>query len=79
MQSRRDHLVKFLVKELNGVENVKRFSTLLKELNLCDLTDDDDFNSVTANGGVLLQTLVSWFSLGFLDKLIEIKKLIKGE
>ena len=77
MKRKRKHLIEFLIKELGGVEKVKHFSSLLKSLNLCNLTEDNDLEKVAANGGVILQTLVTWYMLGFLDKLNDIKKLIK--
>ena len=77
MKKRRNHLIGFLTTELDGVENVKKFSSLLKKLNLCDLTVDKELEKVTENGGAALQVLITWFTLGLLDKLVEVQKLIK--
>ena len=73
----REHLVSFLIKELNGSANVKLFSQTLRELDLCDLQDDKHLEQVTKDGGAILATLVSWQQLGLLGKLSEIKKRIK--
>ena len=77
--SQKTHLIGFLVTELKGNENVKTFSNNLRYLNLCDLQKDEHLDKVTENGGALLQTLVSWNQLGFIDKLVEIKKGINDE
>ena len=77
MKAKRQHLTGFLIGELGGVENAKDFSNSLRYLDLCDLKDDADLLRVTDNGGILLQTLVSWYQLGFVSKLIEIKKKVK--
>ena len=77
--AQKSHLVGFLVTELKGNENVKEFSNNLRYLDLCDLRDDKHLKRVSENGGALLQTLVSWNQLGFISKLVEIKKGINNE
>jgi len=75
----KSHLIGFLVTELKGGENVKDFSESLRTLDLCDLRNDKHLDKVAENGGALLQTLVSWYQLGFISKLIDIKKGINDE
>ena len=79
MKAKREHLIGFLINELGGTEKVKDFSESLRFLDLCDLRDDKHLKRVTDEGGVLLQTLVSWYQLGFISKLIDIKKGINDE
>jgi len=77
IKSKRQHLTGFLISELGGVENVKDFSNQLRFLGLCDLKDDQEFLRVTGNGGELLGTLVSWYQLGFVSKMVYLKEKIK--
>jgi hypothetical protein len=77
--SHKDRLIKFLVQELGSKEAVKRFSSELKELNICDLSDTRTQEYVmTQEGAVYLFTLVSHFNFGLLNKLVEIQHNIKG-
>ena len=77
--AKRQHLTGFLISELGGVDKVKDFSSTLRFLDLCDLQNDEEFVRVTDNGGAILGTLVSWYQLGFISKLREIKEGIKHE
>lgn len=79
LQNKRSHLVSFLVRELGGTDKVREFSSMLKQLDLCDLTVDSDLLKATENGGAILQTFVTWYMLGLLPKLVEIKDLMKKE
>ena len=74
INKRREALIEYLVKEL-GIHHVRDFSEALKELDICDLTDDIDLVKVTETG--LIDTLVVLFKFGTLTKLIQVKKEIK--
>ncbi len=76
---KKDQVVAFLVKELNGASNVKGFADIYRELNICDLANDKHIERVTDNGGALLATLVSWYTLGLTQKLLEVKNKIQGK
>ena len=78
-KAEKSHLIGFLIRELGGQENVKEFSDNLRYLDLCNLQDEEHLTRVTENGGALLQTLVSWNQLGFISKLVDIKKGINNE
>lgn len=80
MASHQDRLVKFLIKELGGTEQVKAFSSELKELDICDLSMTTTQEYVmSTEGAVYLFTLVTQFQFGLLNKLVEIKTAIKGK
>ena len=66
-------LIKFLVKELGGSSNVKRFSSELKDIGI-DLskTKTQEF-IMSADGAPLLFSLVSYFTFGILSKITQIK------
>lgn len=79
MLSHKERLVKFLIKELGGTEQVKRFSTELKTLGICDLSESKTAEYVMSEeGAVYLFTLVTNFQFGLLNKLVEIQNKIKG-
>jgi len=79
INDKRNQLVDWLKKELGSVHNVKEFSETIRYLELGDLRDDKEFTRITDDGGAVLLTLVSWYSLGLLSKLKEIKQKIKEE
>ena len=74
MKTRRDHLVKWLVVELGSRDNVKEFSSSLKQLGICDLTVDEDLKAITEHG--LIDTMVTLYKFGTMSKLIEVKTKI---
>ncbi len=77
--SHNDKLVKFLIKELDGAGNVKRFSSDLKALGICDLSKSNTQQYVMSKeGAVYLFTLVTHYNFGLLNKLVEIQDKIKG-
>jgi len=74
--SHEQKLIKFLVKELGGSSNVKRFSSELKELGI-DLSKSKTQEFVmSSEGSPMLFTLVSYFTFGILHKMSEIQKAI---
>jgi len=75
INKRREALVDYLVKEL-GVHHIKDFSDSLRELDICDLKDDDDLVKVTSDG--LIDTLIVLYKFGTISKLLQVKKEIKG-
>ena len=72
--NKREQLVVYLIAQL-GKKNVKEFSTTLRELDICDLTADEDLEKVTTGG--LIDTLVVLYKFGTLTKVNDIKKAIK--
>lgn len=74
--TRRDHLVQYLVKELGSADNVKEFSSNLRDLNILDLRNDDHLAAVTTNG--MIDTLVVLYKFGTLSKVLEVKLTIEG-
>ena len=79
IEEKRKQFTQFLIKELNGVDNVKEFSQILRDLNICDLRNDKHFEEATKDGAYLMMTLISYNQFGFLSKLKEIKTKITGE
>ena len=74
--SHQDKLVKFLIKELGGKEQVKRFSSELKGIGIdLSMSKTQEF-VMTPEGSPLLFTLVSYFNFGILNKLDKIKTTI---
>ena len=76
-QQKKDNLAKFLQKELGSSHRVKEFASLYRDLGICNLSDIKDVERVTDDGGAVLMTLVTWYSLGLTSKFIEIKNIIK--
>lgn len=72
----REALVDYLVKEM-GVHHVRDFSESLRQLDICDLKDDEDLKKVTSEG--LIDTLVVLYRFGTLTKLLDVKKQLKGK
>ena len=79
ISDKRKQFTEFLIKELQGVDNVKEFSQMLRDLDICDLRNDEDFEAVTKDGAPNLMTLISWWNFGFLVKQLQIKQNIKGK
>ena len=75
--AKRKQVTEALLKELQSADNVKRFSQLLRDLDICDLRNDTEFNNITKDGAPYLLTLITYFNFGFLDKLLEIKQHTK--
>lgn len=73
--TRRDHLVQYLVKELGSTDNVKEFSSNLRDLSICDLRDDDDLKAVTESGAI--DTLKVLYQMGVINKLVDVQKIVK--
>jgi len=73
----RKQFTEHLIKELDGPTNVKRFSQLLRDTDICDLREDKDFDRITRDGAPMLLTLITYFNFGMLDKIAEIKRTIK--
>ena len=79
MSSHQEKLVKFLIKELGGAEQVKRFSNELKGIGI-DLSKSSTQEFVmTSTGSPLLFTLASQFNFGILNKLNQIKDTINEQ
>ena len=78
-EAAKSHLIGFLIRELGGADNVKEFSNLLRELGICDLKKDSHLELAAADGGALLSTLVSWYQLGLLPKIAELKAKFKDK
>jgi len=79
LNEKRKQFTQFLLKELGKADKVKEFSQLLRELHICDLRDDEDFDHITKDGAPYLLTLLTHYNFGLLGKLVEIKRKIKGE
>lgn len=76
--SHQDKLLKLLKKELGSNHEIKRFSAELKELGI-DLSKTSTQAFVTSpEGAPMLFTLVSYFTFGILNKIVEIQDKIKG-
>jgi hypothetical protein len=71
--AKRKVVTEALLKELQSVDNVKRFSQMLRDLDICDLRDDTEFENITKDGAPYLLTLITYYTFGMLDKLLEIK------
>ena len=56
---------------------MKEFSNLLRHLNICDLREDDDLKAVATTGAI--DNLVVLYMMGVLNKLAQIKEIIKGD
>ncbi len=70
-------IIKVLKREIGTSGGVKAFSSNLKELNICDLSDDETLLKAAENGQ--LMTLLTHTQLGLIPKLIEIKKELNNE
>ena len=83
--SYQEKLVRFLKKEVGGANlsnhQVKDFSTTLKELDMIDMSKTESARWLIseAEGQAVLTTLVTWYSLGLLQKMNDIKTIIKGK
>ena len=81
--SHTDRLVAFLKKDIGGAglsnEQIREFSKQLKELDIIDMSVSANAEWLITNGTgqqVLVQ-LVSWYTLGLLANINNIKKTIK--
>lgn len=83
MLSHTDKLIAWLKKDIGGAglsnEQIREFSTRLKELDIINLSDSSKAEWVMNNptGQQVLIQLVSWYSLGLLTNLVNIKKQCK--
>jgi hypothetical protein len=68
-----------LLEELGSSSQVKDFSESLRQLDICDLSDDTQFEKAVANEGAYIFTLLTHYQFGFIPKLLEIKQKIKGD
>lgn len=81
--SHKDRLIAFLKKDVGGMgmtnQQVKSFSSELKELGILDLSKSNTQQWVIteAEGQASLITLGTWSQLGLLSKLVEIKQITK--
>jgi len=75
MNELRKAVVKHLKKELGSDRNVKEFSSLLRNLQICDLREDEDLKAVATTGAI--DTLVALYMMGVLSKLNQVKEIIK--
>jgi len=67
----KSQIIATLKRELGSSKEVKLFSETLRNLDLCDLSDDAKLERVANNGALL--TYLTFYSLGVLPKLIELK------
>ena len=75
--SHNDKLVKFLIRELDGASNVKKFSSDLKALGICDLSKSQTQEFImSSDGSPMLFTLVSYYNFGILNKIVQIQKAV---
>lgn len=85
IKSHQDRLVAFLKKEVGGAgfsnQQIKEFSTSLKELDLLNLSNPQtaEWVMTDAVGQQTLIQLVSWYSLGLLTNLVNLKKITQGK
>jgi hypothetical protein len=79
VNQKRDILVKTLLKELGSADDVRQFSSALRELDICDLQDDQQFEKAVEHEGAYIFTLITHYQFGLLPKLVELKHKIKGE
>ena len=85
MASHQDRLIAFLKKDVGGAnlsnEQIREFSKNLKELEILDLSRSSTAQWVTQDevGQSTLITLVTWYSLGLLQKITDIKKITKDK
>ena len=77
IDNKRKQFTQFLLKELGTAERVKEFSQILRDLDICDLRDDKQFENATKDGAVHIMSLLTYLNFGFLDKLKEIKTKIQ--
>ena len=83
MASHQDRLVAFLKKDVGGAglsnQQVKEFSSLCRELGIIDLskTEYQEWVMKDPDGQTVLIQLVSWYSLGLLNNIKNIKDKIK--
>ena len=85
MASHQDRLVAFLKKEVGGANlsnnQIKDFSSQLKQLGIADMskTSTAEWLIKDSVGQSTLITLVSWYSLGLLSKMADIKTITEGK
>jgi len=72
---RRKALISYMKSEGLEDEDIKSFSSALRELGLCDLRNDEDLVKVTETGA--FNSFFVLYRLGVVPKLLEIKKMIK--
>ena len=85
MASHQDRLIAFLKKDVGGAglsnEQIREFSTSLKELDILNLSNPQtaEWVMVDAVGQQVLIQLISWYSLGLLTNLVILKQKTKGK
>ena len=83
--SHQDRLISFLKKEVGGAglsnTQIKEFSSNLKVLGIIDLSKSNTQEWLMNDkvGQSTLITLVTWFSLGLLSKIVEIKNITEDK
>jgi len=77
INEKRKQFTEWLVKELGSPEKVKEFSQMLRDLDICDLRDDTEFENAVKDGAPMMLTLISYYTFGILHKLKQIKQEIK--
>ncbi len=83
--SHQENLVKFLRREIGGAnlsnEQIKQFSKQLKELGILDMSKSNTAEWLIRDsvGQATIITLVTWFSLGLLSKIVDIKTITQGK
>jgi len=68
----KQHLAKALMAQLDDKEKVKEFVSLVKEFGFYDLTSEEDVKLLNGHGELLI-TLVTYYQLGLLSKMMEVK------
>ena len=85
MASHQDRLIAFLKKEQGGMglsnQQIKAFSNEVRELGFLDLSKSSTQQFVMTDkvGQGVLITLGTYYSLGLLNKFVEIKHLTEGK
>ncbi len=70
-EEHKKQIISTLKRELGSNEEVSKFSSSLRELNLCDLRDDAQLEIVANDGSLMV--FLTHYSLGIIPKLLEIK------
>ena len=78
-QEKKKHLQKLLIEELGSKAKVKEFVELLSFLDICNLSDETEFDRITQDEGARLLSLIVYYNWGILHKLESIKKHIKSK
>ena len=85
MSSHKERLISFMKKEVGGFgfsnDNIKKFSSDLKALGILDMSKPETAEWLMNDkvGQSTLIALGTWYSLGLLSKIAEIKNITQGK